>query len=185
MGEGFLKDHMVFWVMVALQEAVYLIFLNTSSSFIVEQVIGEFSVPKCKEPPPKNKGRANVFRDPDTNRDREKMRTLIETGQYFHDVVENNLICISFASLSRFGIRKNHTTLKIIRYNESLFRASAATLTEKEKRNGGGGGRGGNEHAGEGVGRNEVLYTNNINGKDFRIFGAKNFQQISLYGSGF
>ena len=158
--------------------------MNTSSSFIVEQVIGEFSVPKCEEPPAKNKGRANVFRDPDTNRDREKMRTLIETGQYFHDVVENNLICISFASLSRFGIRKNHTTLKIIRYNESLFRASAATLTEKEKRNGGGG-RGGNEHAGEGVGRNEVPYTNNNNGKDFRIFGAKNFQQNSLCGSGF
>ena len=75
-----------------------------TSSFKVEQVIGEFSVQKCKEPSPKNKGRAYVFRDPDTNRNRDKMRTLIETGQYFHDAVENNLICISFASLSYFGI---------------------------------------------------------------------------------
>ena len=76
------------------------------SLFKVEQVIGEFLVQKCKETPLKNKGRAYVFRDPDTNRNRDKMRTLIETGQYFffHDAVENNLICISFASLSRFGI---------------------------------------------------------------------------------
>ena len=28
-----------------------------------------------------------------------KIRKLIETGQYFYDVVENNLICIGFASL--------------------------------------------------------------------------------------
>ena len=54
--------------------------------------------------PPKNKGCANVFLNPDTYHDRDKMRTLIETGQYFHDVVENNLIGISFALLSRFGI---------------------------------------------------------------------------------
>ena len=48
-----------------------------------------------------------------------------------------------------------------------------------------GGEGGGNEHAGEGVGRNEVPYTNNNNGKDFRIFGVKNFQQNSLCGSCF
>ena len=53
---------------------------------------------------PKNKGRAKVFLDPDTYYNRDKMRTLIETEQYFHDAVENNLICINFASLSRFGI---------------------------------------------------------------------------------
>ena len=53
------------------------------------------------EPPQKNKGHANLFLDPDIFHDRDKMS---ETGQYFHDVVENNLICISFASLSRFGI---------------------------------------------------------------------------------
>ena len=74
------------------------------SSFKVEKVIGEFLVQKCKETPLKNKGHAYVFRDPDTNRNRDKMRTLIETGQYFHDAVENNLICITFTSLSRFGI---------------------------------------------------------------------------------
>lgn len=75
-----------------------------TSSFKDEQVIGEFPVQKCKEPSPKNKGRANVFRDPDANHDRGEMRTLIETRQYFHDAVENNLICITFTSLSRFGI---------------------------------------------------------------------------------
>ena len=75
-----------------------------TSSFKVEQLIGEFSAQKCKEPPPENKGRANVFRDLDTNHDRDKMTILIETGQYFHDLVENNLICISFASLNRFVI---------------------------------------------------------------------------------
>ena len=50
------------------------------------------------EHPPKNKGRADVILDPDTYHDRDenerKMRTLIET----------DLICFSFASLSRFGI---------------------------------------------------------------------------------
>ena len=47
------------------------------------------------EHPPKNKGRANVILDPDTYHDREKMRTLIETGLYFYDPVDNNLICFS------------------------------------------------------------------------------------------
>ena len=85
-----------------------------TSSFYVEQLIGEFSAQKCMEHPPKNKGRANVILDPDTYHDRDKMRTLIETGLYFYDPVDNNLICFSFASLSRFGISwKTHTTLKI------------------------------------------------------------------------
>ena len=50
------------------------------------------------EHPPKNKGRADVILDPETYHARDenerKMRTLIET----------DLICFSFASLSRFGI---------------------------------------------------------------------------------
>ena len=79
-----------------------------TSSFYVEQLIGEFSAEKCMEHPPKNKGRADVILDPDTYHDRDenerKMRTLIETGLYFYDPVDNNLICFSFASLSRFGI---------------------------------------------------------------------------------
>ena len=50
------------------------------------------------------KEHANVFLDPDTFHVRDRMRTLSETGQHFHDVVENNLICISCASLSCFGI---------------------------------------------------------------------------------
>ena len=56
------------------------------------------------EHPLKNKERANVVLDPDTYHDRDKMRTLIETGLYFYDAVDNNLICISLASLSLFGI---------------------------------------------------------------------------------
>ena len=71
---------------------------------LFDQKIIEFLAKKCLEPPPKNKGHANVFLGPDTFHDRDKMRKLIETGQYIHNVVENNLICISFASLSRFGI---------------------------------------------------------------------------------
>ena len=69
-----------------------------TSSFKVEQLIGEFLAKKCMEHPPKNKGRADVILDPDTYHARDenerKMRTLIET----------DLICFSFASLSRFGI---------------------------------------------------------------------------------
>ena len=52
-----------------------------TSSFKVEQVIGEFSVQKCKEPSPKNKGRANVFRDPDTNHDRGEMTENIDRNK--------------------------------------------------------------------------------------------------------
>ena len=57
---------------------------------------------------------------------------------------------MSIPSNSEFSL---HLKNKVDRYNESLFRASAATLTEKEKRKGGG-----NEHVGEGVERNEVPY---------------------------
>ena len=52
-----------------------------TSSFKVEQVIGEFSVQKCKEPSPKNKGRANVFRDPDTNHDCGEMTENIDRNK--------------------------------------------------------------------------------------------------------
>ena len=87
-----------------LSDLIVIIFGYMTSSFYVEQLIGEFSAEKCMEHPPKNKGRANVILDPDTYHDRDKMRTLIETGLYFYDPVDNNLICFSFASLSRFGI---------------------------------------------------------------------------------
>ena len=56
---------------------------------------------------------------------------------------------MSIPSNSEFSL---HLKNKVDRYNESLFRASAATLTEKEKR------KGENEHVGEGVERNEVPY---------------------------
>ena len=52
------------------------------------------------EHPPKNKERANVVLDPNTYHDCYKMRTWIETGPYFYDAVDNNLICISLASLT-------------------------------------------------------------------------------------
>ena len=91
-----------------LSDLIVIIFGYMTSSFYVEQLIGEFSAEKCMEHPPKNKGRADVILDPDTYHDRDenerKMRTLIETGLYFYDPVDNNLICFSFASLSRFGI---------------------------------------------------------------------------------
>ena len=61
------------------------------------------------EHPPKNKERANVVLDPDTYHDCDKMRTLIETGPYFYDAVDNNLICISLASLSLFGISQENS----------------------------------------------------------------------------
>ena len=56
---------------------------------------------------------------------------------------------MSIPSNSEFSL---HLKNKVDRYNQSLFRASAATLTEKEKR------KGENEHVGEGVERNEVPY---------------------------
>ena len=57
---------------------------------------------------------------------------------------------MSIPSNSEFSL---HLKNKVDQYNESLFRASAATLTEKEKR------KGGNEHVGGGGGeRNEVPY---------------------------
>ena len=56
---------------------------------------------------------------------------------------------MSIPSNSEFSL---HLKNKVDRYNESLFRASAATLTETEKRTGE------NEHVGEGVERNEVPY---------------------------
>ena len=39
---------------------------------------------------------ASVVLVTDTHHDRDEMRILIETGPYFYDTVENNLVCISF-----------------------------------------------------------------------------------------
>ena len=77
--------------------------LSTKQWFYLKESVISFSCILWRLMP-KNKGRAKVFLDPHTYYNRDKMRTLIETEQYFHDVVENNLICINFASLSRFGI---------------------------------------------------------------------------------
>ena len=51
-----------------------------------------------------DKGCASVVLVTDTHHDRDEMRTSIETGPYFYDTVENNLVCTSFPSLSCFGI---------------------------------------------------------------------------------
>lgn len=51
-----------------------------------------------------DKGCGSVVLVTDTHHDRDEMRTLIETGPYFYDTVENYLVCISFPSLSCFGI---------------------------------------------------------------------------------